>query len=236
MKSKNFSPNIELIRQDNSLLVFTNVYTRQDGIDGLFQSKLIKIQNFDEITETTLELDEGFDTLQGDENPFLKGNLYIVTKSKFDSKKTLIAEPYIPIVLTKVKNQSIAFQELRQVIIESFHNEFYRALNNIEAPRSQLITLHSTQSAPGKAFSFNDFVGGKSKYILYSFVGLIFCYMALGLYEKKISVDNQANSSLNLSMDAKQLTKTDDEAMDRMFKDIGIDRNALSSDLSCFSE
>ena len=237
MKAINFSPKIDLIHQKNDLLVLTNFYSKSLDQNALFKSELIKILNYDVITEISLEVDEGFDTIQGGEFPYIQGKVYIFSKSKGGTNKTLIAEPYIPIKQTRVKNQSVAFQELRQYVINTIHEEFYEALSSIEQESTFKTTngiKHS--SSTSTLFNLRDVLSGKIKYIAYGFIGLSFCYLGLGLYEKKIAVDNQVNSSLNLSMDAKQLTQNDDQAMDKMFKEIGIDRNALSSDLSCFSE
>lgn len=237
MKALNFTPRINLILQDKDLLILTNFYTKSGEQHTLFKSDLIKLLNYNEVTEISLELDEGFDTLQGNEPPFLQGKIYIVSKINGLIKKKLIAEPYIPIKQTKVKNKSLAFQELRQYVIDTIHEEFYQAINSIDQHTSGKTTqIEKYQTVPSSTFNIRDILNVKSKYLAYGFIGLAFCYMTLSLYEKKIAVDNQVNSSLNLSMDAKQLTQNDDQAMDKMFKEIGIDRNALSSDLSCFSE
>lgn len=240
MKAINFTPRIDLILQGKDLLILTNFYTKPGNQHAYFKSDLIKLLNYDEVTEISLEVDDGFDTLQGDEAPFIQGKIYILSKSNGingEIRTTLIAEPHIPILQTKVKNKSVAFQELRQSLINTIHEEFYQAINSIEqAPTSKETHITKQHSAPLSVLNILDFSGNKIKYLTYGIFGLAFCYMGLGLYEKKISVDNQVNSSLNLSMDAKQLTQNDDQAMDKMFREIGIDRNALSSDLSCFSE
>ena len=239
MKAINFTPRIDLILKGKDLLVLTNFYTKPDNQNAYFKSDLIKLLNFDEVSEISLVLDEGFDTLQGDEAPFMQGKTYIRSKTNGvngEIIKTLIEEPHIPILQTKVKNKSVAFQELRQSLINKIHEEFYQAINSIEQAPSSNETHTSKQYSAPPSFLYNLASVKKLKYLTYGIFALAFSYMGLGLYEKKISVDNQVNSSLNLSMDAKQLTQNDDQAMDKMFREIGIDRNALSSDLSCFSE
>lgn len=194
---------------------------------------------------------EGFEFFEKDSEgtEFITGDVFLITNGE-QSGRILIASPQV-IVNTKnttrqkrKKSSTQIVRFLRKEIVDSWQNAFLLALDDYNSSISNDSTLNRNNSNPqsnpkgmnlNKFFPnidgyFGNFIKLSICFLLIGFIG----YMGLNIYGKAMQVQN--TRSTNISLNPTALAQNQKDVVDETFKEMGIDRSKLTSDLSCFAE
>lgn len=194
---------------------------------------------------------EGFDSIEKNDEgvEFISGNVFLVIDNN-DQNKMLLASPKITTVDRKIgfKKQRVSNSQtikiLRKEISDTWQEVFLIALErfNSSSPLTINSDSHAQATPQRKASSrntpfifdlngiFGNFVKLSICFLLLSLLG----YLCLNLYGKAMQVQNTRNT--NISLNPTALAKNQTDVVDQTFKEMGIDRSKLTSDLSCFAE
>lgn len=244
-KLDNFSPLVLINRLPNDSM---EIYVDVPSGSLSRNPKLLRLPSF----FTQLELvTEGFDLVEKNDQgvEFISGNVFLVIDNN-DQSKILLSSPKITTVDKKVglKKQRISNTQtikiLRKEISDTWQEVFLNALERFNSispitlsneSSTQLNTQRKASSRNKRSiFELNGFFGNFVKlsicFLLLSLLG----YLCLNLYGKAMQVQNTRNT--NISLNPTALAKNQTDVVDQTFKEMGIDRSKLTSDLSCFAE
>lgn len=197
----------------------------------------VVVTNYDAIESIALHID-GLDEILGkNTNLYSEGKAFLVINTNEGEKRIFMDDVFISIKKTKHNNISSEMIATRNSFIRSANQELYNLLGDIHALQE---TTHENTAIDRKK---NDngklltvFSSTKFKYGLGAIGVVLVGFMVSSFAANLANNDKVQTNDPSMTLDVKALTTKDDEQMDQMFKEIGIDRDALSSDLSCFSE
>lgn len=194
---------------------------------------------------------EGFDSIEKNNEgvEFISGNVFLVIDNNYQDK-ILLTSPKIATVDKKsgFKKQRVSnsqtikilrkeisdtWQEVFLIALERFNSSLPLSISNVSNVQVNHQRRASTWNTP---FPFNlsgifgNFVKLSICFLLLSLLG----YLCLNLYGKAMQVQNTRNT--NISLNPTALAKNQTDVVDQTFKEMGIDRSKLTSDLSCFAE
>lgn len=208
--------------------------------------KMIRLK--DEFSQLELSF-EGFESLSKntDGQEVISGDIYIIAKYKLREQKHLLASPILTVskkrqgYKRKKISNTASFLQLTKEIKTDWQSSFSEALDNV----SNTTPLYSPTKPPegtklkkrnrsSDFWDFSGFYGGFVKLISVFLIISGIGYLCLSIYGKALQVETTRNTAL--SLDPEALAKNQKDVVDETFKEIGIDRNKLTSDLSCFVE
>ena len=244
-KLDDFSPLVIINRLSNDSM---DIYVDVPSGSVTRNPKLLRLSSvFSQLELIT----EGFDSIEKNNEgiEFISGNVFLVINNN-DQDKILLASPKITTVDKKsgFKKQRVSNSQtikiLRKEISDTWQEVFTIALErfNSSSPLSISNASHAQANPQRRASSgntpflfnlsgiFGNFVKLSICFLLLSLLG----YLCLNLYGKAMQVQNTRNT--NISLNPTALAKNQTDVVDQTFKEMGIDRSKLTSDLSCFAE
>lgn len=245
-KLDNFSPEILINRLSIDSCNYLQVFVDAPTESSLRSPKIIRLED----TFSEIELDfEGFDMISKNSHgqEFISGDIYLVSKYEATERKYILASPKI---LTLEKHQShkrkkisstASLIQLSKEIKSEWQASFADALDDASTPISRSATPISSKTMDAKwknkitdFFSLSGPLGIFVKIVLTIMILNATGYIAISLYNKTLQAKNIKNTAQ--SLDPVALAKNQTDIVDETFKEMGIDRNKLTSDLSCFAE
>lgn len=242
-KKYNFHPRLAF--QDNSTLkgvdsLVVAVDTRGTGcING--KTIMFSLNGASKAKATYLAF-EGFNVLEFDQESgkyLINGKVYLVLEQT-DTEKHLIAD--IKYDVTSIKPDYTAeaalVSDVNAKIKNDWNDSFDLALKMLLNPvdQYQQKSQIEKQQRGGAWFYFKKpfsyISNNKGKVILPAIISVLVLLNLAQLFGGK---NNQQADAVSL-LSAEAMAKQQDEILDKAFSDIGIDRNKLSSDISCFTE
>lgn len=189
---------------------------------------------------------EGFEGLNKNTygQEILSGFIYLILKSESAHEKILLASPDLTVSKYKqgYKRNKVSntanFNELVKELKKEWQFAFSEALDNA-SPVQQLAAPHNSSQYKKKNkspiyFENSNIFSSIVKIIIVVLLLSGVAYLGLTAYGKALQVETTRNTALSLNPSA--LAKNQKDVVDETFKEIGIDRSKLTSDLSCFAE
>lgn len=244
-KLENPTPDISIHRLSVDNADYLEIFIDTPSGSKTRTPKLFRVS--DDFTELTLSF-EGFDSFNKDASgqEMISGDIYMtatyasaskVSKYKLASPSMLINTQKQSYKRNKISNTA-SLIHLSKEIKSEWQAVFSDALDNVVCANTPTQPMNKTRQnkviAPIKPFEISGTFGVFLKTIFSILMLILLAYVCLSFYNKTLQV--KATSSTVLSLNPEALAKNQKDVVDETFKEIGIDREKLTSDLSCFVE
>lgn len=201
------------------------------------------------LTDTSTQIEiivEGFDSFEKNESndEYITGRVSLLVFEGNSSKSYLLATPKVTLTETnsRIKKQrqsrTANLFSLRKQVSDIWQDCFVYALDSICNNESTNINLQKTQNRTSNNktnfLDANGFFGNLIKISVCLLFLFLIGFLGLNIYGKAMQVKNIKDTSTSLNPNA--LAKNQQDVVDETFKQMGIDRAKLTSDLSCFAE
>lgn len=235
------TPTIKII-EPNSLLEDFGFFldTRCDA-NKTPKASLLFIKNLQTCSELSMVF-EGFDYLDSNPNgkKYLNGKVFIRQIYEKQPVMTLIANPRYSVDLnTAVQSEVALVRELKAAITKTWITTFNDALEANSKSIQPITTSTKTSSKhhPSRSQQITTPIGKfcKRKYFGYVVLGATIILFNGFMWSKSTSHISKQNQPYALA-NAEQMAIEQDQILNNAFKEIGIDREKLASDMSCFTE